>query len=89
MKTTALSLLDQLMDDKTQELQIITHNGEVHINSETFNFTYIGAFGNNCSRMVLKHQCSNDLSKKLAILAANCQAYSENIGGINVVQITN
>ncbi len=89
MRTDALNLLEQLTDNKVQELQIITRNGEVHINSKTFDFTYIGTFGHICSSMILKNHCINDLSKKLIILSANCQAYSERIGGINIVQITN
>lgn len=76
-------LLTYLQEAKN-ELRIITNNGEVHINTHNFNYTYIGAFGNNVLMHCIKRNCLNNEAEKLQVLSAHMDVYRKNVGGINI-----
>jgi hypothetical protein len=73
----------------TKELQVLNKDGKVCIDALTFNFTYIGEFGNYILRMILKNKVADDTGAKFAILAAGMIAYSSTVAGCNVMTINN
>lgn len=80
---TAIEIL-QAMEGSTR-VEICTNSGEIVIDSNTHEFTYVGTFGKIISSMILKHNCMNDLAKKLIIVAENCEAYSRIVSGVTML----
>lgn len=80
-----LNKILQHINNSKNELRITTNNGEVHINTNTFDFTYMGLFGNTILNHCITKQVMNDNAKKLIIVAAHVDEYSKRIGGVNFI----
>jgi hypothetical protein len=65
-------------------VKFICNDGEVHINSHSMNFTFIGKFGSGVNSLNTKVNIENDLSKKITVLASMIELYSYNNGGFNI-----
>jgi hypothetical protein len=70
-------LLNQL--ELLGNIDIVCNDGSVTVNING-NFTYVGKFGQNVSRAVIKHQSKN-FAEKLVVLSAHMELYSRNFGG--------
>lgn len=62
-------------------LQISCNDGKVIMNVNTFDFTYIGLWGQLVLKSVLKNQASNKPADKIIILLAHIAEYSKRSGG--------
>jgi len=68
----------------TNSLNIKCNDGEVQINANDFNFTYIGKFGQLCSNLIIKKGFCNDLVNKFFVVGCFIDLYSKNNGGFTI-----
>ena len=86
VRDKAIELINLMGSDS---LEVLNKDGRVCIDAQTFNFTYIGEFGNYIHGMVLKNRISDNTAAKFACLAAGMIAYSSTVAGCNVMTINN
>ena len=86
ISTHAAGLINELYKCNC-ELQIVNKDGQIHINPKTFDFTYIGKWGNIVLSSIIKMNCINDINKKMMVISAHCLSYSQSIAGINIIAV--
>lgn len=85
LNKTVENLINKIAEGP-KELQINTHNGYVHINPLTSDFTYFGLWGANVLKTCI-NKGANTLYTKLLIIAIHMDYYSDKVGGINIIAI--
>lgn len=80
IESKTAEILVMIQPDKM--LNICTKDGEISINGNTKDFTYIGNLGSKVCCLIAKKQ-SQSLLPKLFHLSGILLAYSKNIGGVS------
>ena len=78
--------LMELINHSPKELKIVCNDGEISIDTNTFNFTYVGKFGQMVSNHIIRKGVCNDIPLKLLILNTHIDIYRTKIGELNIYQ---
>jgi hypothetical protein len=84
VKTESLQIVDILGVNKSL-VEFVCNDGRVCVNPLTFDFTYVGLFGDTVLKSILRAKVMDDTASKIALLAACKLIYSMNCGGFNVL----
>ena len=78
---TAQNVTNAIYDKNAASVEFVSNKqGSVTVNTETNDFTYVGNFGNDVLRLVLKTKCINNMPQKIACLSSIMVAYRETGG---------
>jgi len=73
---TAQNVTAALSDKNAASVEFVSNKqGSVTINTLTNDFTYVGNFGNDVLKLILKTKCMNNLPQKIACLSSIMVGY--------------